>query len=61
MMIPAHSIGFVPEVLPTNATEFRVVLKDYRYIGANYTGTVRLTNATNPRVTPCHKEVIVGL
>jgi hypothetical protein len=61
MMIPAHSIGFDPEVLPANAAEFRVVLKDYRYIGANYKGTVRLTNATNPAATPCHKEVTVGL
>jgi hypothetical protein len=59
--IPAYSIGFDPEVLPAQATEFRVVLKDQRFIGANYTGTVRLTNATNPKAAPVIKEVIVGL
>jgi hypothetical protein len=61
MVIPAHSIGFDPEVLPAQATEFRVVLKDHRFIGANYTGTVRLTNATNPQAVPVDKEVTVGL
>jgi hypothetical protein len=61
MAIPAHSIGFDPEVLPAGATEFRVVLKDYRYVGANYKGTVRLTPAADPKATPYDKEVIVGL
>jgi hypothetical protein len=61
MAIPAHSIGFDPEVLPAGAEEFRVVLKDYRFVGANYTGTVRLTNATNPRAAPDDQKVIVGL
>jgi hypothetical protein len=59
--IPAHSIGFDPEVLPAGAEEFRVVLKDYRYIGANYKGTVRLTPAADPKAAPYDKEVIVGL
>jgi hypothetical protein len=59
--IPAYNIGFNPEVLPANATEFRVVLRDYRFVGANYKGTVRLTNATNPSAAPVKKEVIVGL
>jgi hypothetical protein len=59
--IPAHSIGFDPEVLPARATEFRVVLKDYRYIGANYKGTVRLTPAADAKAAPEHQEVIVGL
>jgi hypothetical protein len=61
MVIPAHSIGFDPEVLPARATEFRVVLKDYRYVGANYRGTVRLTPAADPKATPYDKEVTVGL
>ncbi len=61
MVIPAHSIGFDPEVLPARATEFRVVLKDYRYVGANYRGTVRLTPAADPKATPHDKEVTVGL
>jgi hypothetical protein len=61
MAIPAHSIGFDPEVLPAGATEFRVVLTDYRFVGANYRGTVHLTPATDPRAAPEEKEVIVGL
>jgi hypothetical protein len=61
MAIPTHSIGFEPEVLPAGGTEFRVVLKDYRFIGANYKGTVRLTPATDPKAAPYDKEVIVGL
>ena len=59
--IPAYSIGFDPEVLPAQATEFQVVLKDHRFVGSNYEGTVRLTNATNPKAAPVNKEVIVGL
>jgi hypothetical protein len=61
MVIPAHSIGFDPEVLPAGAQLFRVVLKDYRYVGANYKGTVRLTPAADPKAAPYDKEVIVGL
>ena len=61
MAIPAHSIGFVPEVLPAGATEFRVVLKDYRFVGANYKGTVHLTPANDPKAAPADKDVIVGL
>jgi hypothetical protein len=61
MAIPAHSIGFVPEVLPAGATEFRVVLKDYRFVGANYKGTVHLTPANDPKAAPEDKDVTVGL
>jgi hypothetical protein len=61
MAIPAHSIGFEPEVLPARGTEFRVVLKDYRFIGANYEGTVRLTPATDPKAAPLDIKVTVGL
>jgi hypothetical protein len=59
--IPAHSIGFDPEVLPAGAEEFKVVLKDYRFVGANFKGTVHLTSATNPQAAPLDVEVIVGL
>jgi hypothetical protein len=59
--IPPLGIGFDPEVLPAQATEFRVVLKDHRFVGSNYEGTVRLTNATNPKAAPVDKKVIVGL
>lgn len=61
MAIPAHSIGFDPEVLPARATEFRVVLKDYRFVGANYRGTVQLTPAADAKAAPEHQEVVVGL
>jgi hypothetical protein len=61
MTIPAYSIGFDPEVLPANAREFRVVLKDYRFVGANYEGTVRLTHESDPNVAPDIQKVIVGL
>jgi hypothetical protein len=59
--IPAHSIGFDPEVLPAGAEEFRVVLRDYRFIGANYAGTVRLIPVGDAKAAPTEKEVIVGL
>lgn len=61
MAIPPYSIGFDPEVLPAQATQFRVVLKDYRYVGANYKGTVHLTPVADPTATPDDKEVTVGL
>ena len=62
MAVPAHSIGFDPEMLPARATEFRVLLKDYRFVGANYQGKVSLTPATNPRAGRRDEiEVIVGL
>jgi hypothetical protein len=61
MAIPARSIGFIPEELPAQATEYQVVLKDYRFVGANYKGTVRLTHANDPNEAPEDKQVIVGL
>ena len=41
--IPKSAITFQPAFLPAGVTEFRIVLKDYRFIGANYTGSVTLT------------------
>jgi hypothetical protein len=61
MAIPARSVGFIPEELPAEATEFQVVLKDYRFVGANYKGTVRLTHANDPNAEPEDEEVTVGL
>jgi hypothetical protein len=61
MAIPAHSIGFDPEVLPAGATDFRVILMDYRYVGANYEGTVRLTPVSDPKAAPDEMKVTVGL
>ena len=40
----------------TERPEFRVVLKDYRFLGANYKGKVCLTNATDPRQRPTTKK-----
>lgn len=59
--IPASSIGFVPAELPAGATSFQVVLKDYRFVGANYEGTVRLTKTTAPTGKPEDMPVTVGL
>lgn len=59
--VPASSIGFIPAELPAGATEFQVVLKDYRFVGANYQGTVRLTKTTAPKGNPEDMPVIVGL
>jgi hypothetical protein len=59
--IPPYSIGFDPEVLPAQATEFRVILKDHRFIGANYEGTVCLTNAANSAAARVTKDIVVGL
>jgi hypothetical protein len=61
MAIPALSIGFVPEVLPAGENEFQVVLKDYRYVGANYEGTVRLRHQTDHGAAPEDQQVTVGL
>jgi hypothetical protein len=46
--LPADSIK-VPKVLPANASSFRIGLKDYNYIGANYRGQLQFkrTTATN--------------
>jgi hypothetical protein len=59
--IPAHSIGFDPELLPAGASEFRIVLMNYRYVGANYQGTVRLTPVSDPKAAPDEIRVTVGL
>jgi hypothetical protein len=45
--IPPNMIGFEPAVLAAGATSFAVYLKDVQYIGASYTGTVRLTRVTS--------------
>jgi hypothetical protein len=60
--IPARSIGFIPEKeLPAGDTKFQVVLKDYRFVGANYKGTVRLTRADGTPAEPEDMDVTVGL
>jgi hypothetical protein len=45
--IPNGKIGFDPDVLAAGATTFSVCLLDAQYMGASYTGTVRLTTITS--------------
>jgi hypothetical protein len=55
--IPPSLIGFRPEYLPAGATQFQMYVKDYRYIGSNYTGDVILTSRyTTP---PVSKKITV--
>jgi hypothetical protein len=61
--LPATALRFLPAVLPANATQFRVALTDYHYVGANYRGKVKLTPtsmATGSQV-PAEYVVVVGL
>ena len=44
--IPDYCIRFIPDFLPGGVTQFRIALKDYRFIGANYSGTIRLSAMT---------------
>jgi hypothetical protein len=59
--LPAFCIGFEPEFLPAGETRFRVFLRDYRYVGANYTGKITLTSRTRQAAESETKTVIVGL
>jgi hypothetical protein len=59
--VPPSAIGFQPDFLPAGITQFQIVLKDYRFVGANYTGKVVLTNMADPAATPDEKVVTVGL
>ncbi len=44
--IPVNLTSFSPAILLSGATTFAIVLGDARYIGASYTGTIRLTRIT---------------
>ncbi len=44
--LPIHLLK-LPKVLPANAASFRIGLKDYNYIGANYRGQLVLKRAAN--------------
>ena len=61
MTIPPWAIGFQPSFLPAGITQFRLVLKDHRYIGANYTGTIRLSTQSVANIAPDDQVVVVGL
>jgi hypothetical protein len=56
--IPVSAIGFEPPFLPAGFTQFQIALKDYQYVGANYTGTVVLSTQA---LVPDEKVVTVGL
>lgn len=58
--IPKSSIAFDPPILPPGTGMFRVVLKDYNFTGANYTGTIVLTSTTTT-VAPEERVITVGL
>jgi hypothetical protein len=60
-IIPATSLDLEPHPLPAGATEILVLLKDYRFVGANYEGRITLTNASDPEAEPETVEVTVGL
>lgn len=57
--LPASAITFLPQVLPANATEFRIALKDYRYIGSNYRGSVKLTGTSTTTASQVQVESVV--
>lgn len=56
--LPISAIAFDPPFLPAGLTQFRIVLKDYNYIGANYQGTVVVGTQS---LVPDEIEVTVGL
>jgi hypothetical protein len=57
--IPPNLIGFKPAVLVAGATSFAVYLRNPQYMGASYTGTVRLTRVTtNPADAGFTDEVV---
>jgi hypothetical protein len=60
-IIPASSLELEPHLLPANATEIKILLKDYRFVGANYEGTLMFTKVNDPTVTLPSIEVTVGL
>jgi hypothetical protein len=61
--IPAQAIRFEPDPLPIGATEFRIALKNYDFVGANYTGKIALIPAGSATTAQPEKpiDVIVGL
>jgi len=56
--VPVSVIGFDPPFLPAGFTQFQVVLEDYNYVGANYTGTILVGTQS---LVPDEMVVTVGL
>lgn len=60
--IPTSCITFKPEILDENGTTFRIMLGDYAFAGANYSGKVVLTRTDGLTVPPPdERAVTVGL
>ncbi|ULE33793.1 hypothetical protein [Mycobacterium sp. IDR2000157661] len=59
--VPPTSIMFNPPVLQPKETLFEIVLTDDRFVGANYTGQVRLINTTDPTAKAPVQDITVGL
>lgn len=60
--IPTSCITFKPEILDENGTTFQIVLADYAFSGANYSGKVVLTRTDGlSGATPDELAVTVGL
>jgi hypothetical protein len=57
--IPNDKIGFSSDVLVAGATTFSVRLLDAQYMGASYTGTVRLTRITSNLAAASYVEHVV--
>jgi hypothetical protein len=59
LSIPNNLIGFTPAVLAAGATSFAVYLQDAQYVGASYTGTVRLTRITSDPGSAGYVDLVV--
>jgi hypothetical protein len=65
--IPPTAVTFDPPFLPAGLTEIRIVLNDYRFIGSNFVGKIKLTNMSTAanlapeNLVPDEKVVTVGL
>jgi hypothetical protein len=62
MTIPRSRIAFQPACLPPGDTQFRIVLEDYHFLGANYTGKVILSSMAATNIPPADEKLVtVGL
>src|SRR4051794_14128691 len=55
LTIPKSCIRFQPSFLPAGITQFRLVLADYRYVGANYIGKIKLSTQALGNIVPDEK------
>lgn len=59
--LPLGALTFLPPIVGAGEASFRVVLTDDRFVGANYTGTVRLRRADGAGQDSETVTVTVGL